>query len=135
MSRNNRYAPETISLDEFCQRLQPKSNIWSVLVGKPPGTIVRDLRERIAGSETFAADEGADDIVRKLGETDDDYAILWGFQRWSCRDWHRFNAFRSLLDRGNRGGVLVLSSGALRGMLRCAPHFASWVGARIYTLP
>jgi hypothetical protein len=131
------------SVDELLQRIgaRPDGNIWMVLVVDIDDieSIVTDLQDTIeVFSEcitgTISGESGARALINQISEASEEYFLLWQLDTWDNNEWKIFDALRSRLDKGNKGGLLVISEQANYLMIRNAPNFVSWLGARIYYL-
>jgi hypothetical protein len=135
------------SLDEFLQRNGGllDSNIWMVLVVdiNDIELTVTDLRDTLeifsecstgTISGTISGESGVRNLINQIKEASEEYFLLWKLDDWDNNEWKIFDALRSRLDKGNKGGLLVLSEQANNLMIHNAPNFVSWLGARIYYL-
>ncbi|MFN9817258.1 MAG: ABC transporter permease [Pseudanabaena sp.] len=131
------------SLDEFLQRNGGliDSNIWMVLVVdiNDIEAIVADLKDTIeifseCITGTISGKFGARALINQISEASEEYFLLWELDTWDNNEWKIFDALRSRLDKGNKGGLIVLSELAYGFMIHNAPNFVSWLGARIYYL-
>jgi hypothetical protein len=131
------------SLDEFLQRNGGllDSNIWMVLVvyTNDIESTVTDLRDTLeifseCSTGTISGESGVRNLINQIKEASEEYFLLWKLDDWDNNEWKIFDALRSRLDKGNKGGLLVLSEQANNLMIHNAPNFVSWLGARIYYL-
>ena len=131
------------SLDEFLQRNGGllDSNIWMVLVVDMNDIelTVTDLRDTLeifseCSTGTISGESGVRNLINQIKEASEEYFLLWKLDDWDNNEWKIFDALRSRLDKGNKGGLLVLSEQANNLMIHNAPNFVSWLGARIYYL-
>jgi len=131
------------SLDEFLQRNGGllDSNIWMVLVVdiNDIELTVTDLRDTLeifseCSTGTISGESGVRNLINQIKEASEEYFLLWKLDDWDNNEWKIFDALRSRLDKGNKGGLLVLSEQANNLMIHNAPNFVSWLGARIYYL-
>jgi hypothetical protein len=131
------------SVDELLQRIgsRPDGNIWMILVVdiNDIESIVTDLQDTIevfseCSTATISGKSGARALINDISEASEEYFLLWELDTWENNEWKIFDALRSRLDKGNKGGLLVLSEQANYLMIHNAPNFVSWVGARIYYL-
>lgn len=131
------------SIDELLQKIgsRPDGNIWMVLVVdiNDIESIVTDLKDTIeVFSEcitgTISGESGARSLINQISEASEEYFLLWKLDNWDSNEWKIFDALRSRLDKGNKGGLIVLSEQANYLILHNAPNFVSWLGARIYYL-
>ena len=131
------------SLDEFLQRNGGliDSNIWMVLVVdiNDLESTVADLQDTIeifseCSTGTISGEFGARSLINQISEASEEYLLLWQLDNWDNNEWKIFDALRSRLDKGNKGGLLVISEQANYLMIHNAPSFVSWLGARIYYL-
>ena len=131
------------SLDEFLQRNSGllDSNIWTVLVVDIDDieSTATDLQDTIeifseCNTGTVSGESGARDLINQISEASEEYLLLWKLDDWDNNEWRTFDALRSRLDKGNKGGLLIISEQANYLMLHNAPNFVSWLGARIYYL-
>jgi hypothetical protein len=131
------------SLDEFLQRNGGllDSNIWMVLVvyTNDIELTVTDLRDTLeifseCSTGTISGESGVRNLINQIKEASEEYFLLWKLDDWDNNEWKIFDALRSRLDKGNKGGLLVLSEQANNLMIHNAPNFVSWLGARIYYL-
>ena len=131
------------SIDELLQRIgaRPDGNIWMILVVNIDyiESIVTDLQDTIeifseCNTGNISGESGARDLINQISEASEEYFLLWKLEDWDNKEWKIFDALRSRLDKGNKGGLLVLSEQANYLMIHNAPNFVSWIGARIYYL-
>ncbi|NMF60308.1 ABC transporter permease [Pseudanabaena yagii GIHE-NHR1] len=131
------------SVDELLQRIgaRPDGNIWMVLVVdiNDIESIVTDLQDTIEiFSECITASisgkSGARAVINDISKASEEYFLLWELDTWENNEWKIFDALRSRLDKGNKGGLLIISEQANNLMIHNAPNFVSWLGARIYYL-
>ncbi|WP_103669848.1 ABC transporter permease [Pseudanabaena sp. BC1403] len=131
------------SLDELLQRIgsRPDGNIWMALVVDIDDieSIVTDLQDTIeifseCNTATISGKSDARALINQISEASEEYFLLWKLDDWDNNEWKIFDALRSRLDKGNKGGLLVLSEQANDLMIHNAPNFVSWLGARIYYL-
>ena len=131
------------SVDELLQKIgaQPDGNIWMILVVNIDDIelIATDLQDTIeifseCNTGTISGEFGARDLIDQISEASEEYFLLWRLESWNNSEWKIFDALRSRLDKGNKGGLLVLSEQANYLMMHNAPNFVSWLGARIYYL-
>lgn len=131
------------SVDELLQRIgsRPDGNIWMLLVVDIDDieSIVTDLQDTIeifseCITVTISGESGARALINQISEASEEYFLLWKLNDWDNNEWGIFDTLRSRLDKGNKGGLLVLSEQANYLMLHNAPNFVSWLGARIYYL-
>jgi len=131
------------SVDELLQRIgaRPDGNIWMILVVDIDDieSTVTDLQDSIeifseCSTGTISGESGARDLVNLITKASEKYLLLWQLEAWGNNEWKIFDALRSRLDKGNKGGLLVLSEPANYLMIHNAPNFLSWLGARIYYL-
>ena len=131
------------SLDEFLQRNGGllDSNIWMVLVvyTNDIESTVTDLRDTLeifseCSTGTISGESGVRNLINQIKEASEEYFLLWKLDDWDNNEWKIFDALRSRLDKGNKGGLLVISEQANDLMIHNAPNFLSWLGARIYYL-
>ncbi len=132
-----KYMLSEITVYEFLSNtlVQP-DNVWSALVIEENET-AQTLEELQDGIEIFAectvASFDVQDTTAKIdGSTD--YLLLWNFDQWTTPMWQQFDCQRSYLDRGKRGGSIIISELALGKMLSDSPNFASWIGSKIFRL-
>jgi len=132
-----------LSLDEFLQRNGGllDSNIWIVLIVNIDDieSIATDLQDTIevfseCTTGTISGKSGARDLINQISEASEEYFLLWKLDDWDSNQWKIFDALRSRLDKGNKGGLLVISEQANDLMIHNAPNFLSWLGARMYYL-
>ena len=131
------------SIDELLQRIgaRPDGNIWMILVVdiNDIESIVADLQDTIeifseCITVTISGESGARALINQISEASEEYFLLWELDTWDNNEWKIFDALRSRLDKGNKGGLIVLSEQANDFMIHNAPNFVSWLGARIYYL-
>jgi len=131
------------SIDELLQKIgsRPDGNIWMVLVVdiNDIESIVTDLQDTIeifseCNTSNISGESGARDLINQISKASDQYLLLWQLDSWDINEWKIFDALRSRLDKGNKGGLLVTSEQANNLMIHNAPNFVSWLGARIYYL-
>jgi hypothetical protein len=131
------------SIDELLQKIgaRPDGNIWMVLVVDIDDmqSIITDLQDTIeifseCSTATISGKSGARALINDISEASEEYFLLWELDTWDNNEWKNFDALRSRLDKGNKGGLLVISEQANYLMLHNAPNFVSWLGARIYYL-
>ena len=131
------------SVDELLQKIgaQPDGNIWMTLVVNIDDieSIATDLQDTIeifseCNTGNISGESGARDLINQISEASEEYFLLWKLEDWDNKEWKIFDALRSRLDKGNKGGLLVLSEQANYLMIHNAPNFVSWIGARIYYL-
>ncbi|MEA5487053.1 MULTISPECIES: ABC transporter permease [Pseudanabaena] len=131
------------SIDELLQKIgaRPDGNIWMVLVVDIDDmqSIITDLQDTIeifseCSTVTISGESGARALINQISEASEEYFLLWQLDTWDNSEWKIFDALRSRLDKGNKGGLLVLSEQANDLMIHNAPNFVSWLGARIYYL-
>jgi hypothetical protein len=131
------------SLDEFLQRNGGliDSNIWMVLVVdiNDIDLIATDLQDTIeifseCTTGTISGKFGARSLISQISEASEEYLLLWQLDTWDNNEWKIFDALRSRLDKGNKGGLLIISEQANNLMIHNSPNFVSWLGARIYYL-
>jgi hypothetical protein len=131
------------SVDELLQRIgsRPDGNIWMILVVdiNDIESIVADLQDTIeifseCITVTISGESGARALINQISEASEEYFLLWKLYDWDNNEWKIFDALRSRLDKGNKGGLIVLSEQANGFMIHNAPNFVSWLGARIYYL-
>jgi hypothetical protein len=126
-----------ITVYEFLSNIlvQP-DNVWSALVIGEDET-AQTLEELQDGIEIFAectvASFDVQDAEAKI-DSSIDYLLLWNFDQWTTSVWQQFDYRRSYLDRGKRGGSIIISESAMGEMLSNAPNFASWIGSKIFRL-
>jgi hypothetical protein len=132
-----------LSLDEFLQRNGGllDSNIWIVLIVNIDDieSMATDLQDTIeifseCTTGTISGESGARDLINQISEASEEYFLLWKLDDWDSNQWKIFDALRSRLDKGNKGGLLVISEQANDLMIHNAPNFLSWLGARMYYL-
>jgi hypothetical protein len=115
--------------------VQP-DNVWSALLIEENET-AQVLQELQDGIEIFAectvASFDVQDVEAKI-DVNTGYLLLWNFDQWTDLMWQQFDYKRSYLDRGKRGGAIILSESALGKMLSHAPNLSSWVGSKIFRL-
>lgn len=123
-------------------RVQPNSNIWSVLIINNDD-IADVLEELIDGIEIFVessvesinVEEKINDFnienIDKIFNPDVNYFLLWGFDSWGDDQWRQLDYARSSLDHKNRCGLLLLSEPSAVRMIDQAPNFYSWINGRI----
>ncbi|MEE3716480.1 ABC transporter permease [Tumidithrix elongata RA019] len=130
-----------VSLGEFLQRVGSlsDSNIWIALVvdSKDIQVAVDDLQDTIeifTECETgiISGENGARELIDRVVDATQDYLLFWQLEMWQPEEWRAFDALRSRLDKGKKGGLLVLSLDTAKTMLANAPNFVSWLGANIY---
>jgi hypothetical protein len=102
-------------------------------------SIITDLQDTIeifseCSTVTISGESGARALINQISEASEEYFLLWQLDTWDNSEWKIFDALRSRLDKGNKGGLLVLSEQANDLMIHNAPNFVSWLGARIYYL-
>ena len=131
------------SVDELLQKIgaQPDGNIWMTLVVNIDDieSIATDLQDTIeifseCNTGTISGEFGARDLIDQISEASEEYFLLWKLDDWDNNEWKTFDALRSRLDKGSKGGLLVISKQANYLMMHNAPNFVSWLGARIYYL-
>ena len=131
------------SVDELLQRIgsRPDGNIWMILVVDIDDieSIAADLQDTIeifseCATGTVSSEFGARDLINQISEASEEYFLLWKLDDWDNNEWKTFDALRSRLDKGSKGGLLVISEQANYLMVHNAPNFVSWLGARIYYL-
>lgn len=132
---------ELISLDELLIKIgsHPDSNIWAVLVVKfeDMASIVADLKDTLeifieSEIAVISGEQGARELIEKVKRAKQDYIILWQLETWETRDWKSFDAFRSNLDKGDIGGLILLTEESTHIFLRTAPNWSSWLGAKVF---
>ncbi|MFN7716789.1 MAG: ABC transporter permease, partial [Pseudanabaenaceae cyanobacterium] len=132
-----------LSLDEFLQRNGGllDSNIWIVLIVNIDDieSMATDLQDTIeifseCTTGTISGESGARDLINQISEASEEYFLLWKLDDWDSNQWKIFDALRSRLDKGNKGGLLIISEQANDLMIHNAPNFLSWLGARMYYL-
>lgn len=131
----------SLSIDEFLQRIgsQPNGNIWSALITSNSyiQQLVDDLQETLsifAECEVgcLSADDETNVFVEKIIQANEDYLILWNFEKWNKNNWYELDCMRSSLMR-KRGVVLILSADSAKTMFSYAPNIVSWLGSRVYS--
>ena len=134
------------SIDELLQRIgsRPDGNIWMVIAVDIDDikSITKDLQDTIeifseCITGTISGESGARDLINQISKASEEYLLLWKLDDWDNNEWKIFDALRSRLDKGNKGGkggLLIISEQANYLMLHNAPNFVSWLGARIYYL-
>ena len=131
------------SIDELLQRIgsRPDGNIWMVIAVdiNDIKSIIIDLQDTIeifseCNTGTISGEFGARALINQIIEASEEYLLLWKLDDWDNNEWKIFDALRSRLDKGNKGGLLIISEQANYLMLHNAPNFVSWLGARIYYL-
>ncbi|MEA5568381.1 hypothetical protein [Anabaena sp. UHCC 0399] len=131
-----------ISIDEFLQRIgsHPEGNIWSVLIvsNSSHQQLVDDLKETLGifaecEVECLSGNSEPSHLVKKIIHADQDYIIIWDFEKWDRNHWYRLDCMRSALIR-KRGVVLILSPESAKTMFSYAPNIVSWLGSRVYNL-
>ncbi|BBC24555.1 ABC transporter permease [Pseudanabaena sp. ABRG5-3] len=134
---------ELSSIDELLQKIgaRPDGNIWMVLVVDIDDmqSIITDLQDTIeifseCSTATISGKSGARALINDISEASEEYFLLWELDTWDNNEWKIFDALRSRLDKGNKGGLIVISEQANNLMIHNAPNFVSWLGARIYYL-
>ena len=129
------------SLDELLQRItaRPDGNIWMALIVTIDEieSTLEDLQDTLeifneCETGTLSGKEGALDLVQQINQNSEAYILLYDFENWDSQEWKTFDGFRSHLDKGKKGGFLILTQESTRLMLHNAPNFVSWLGARIY---
>ena len=129
------------SLDELLQRItaRPDGNIWMALIVAIDEieSTLEDLQDTLeifneCETGTLSGKEGALDLVQQINQNSEAYILLYDFENWDSQEWKTFDGFRSHLDKGKKGGFLILTQESTRLMLHNAPNFVSWLGARIY---
>ena len=119
------------SLDEFLQRNGGllDSNIWMVLVvyTNDIESTVTDLRDTLeifseCSTGTISGESGVRNLINQIKEASEEYFLLWKLDDWDNNEWKIFDALRSRLDKGNKGGLLVLSEQANNLMIHNAPN-------------
>ncbi len=132
---------KSYSLDQLLQRIgsQPNGNIWIALITKTDQleSTVEDFQDTLnvfneCETGLISAQEGVSNLVNQVEKNPESYLLLYNFEDWDQQDWKTFDGFRSRLDRGQKGGCLILTEQSSRLMLHHAPNFVSWLGARIY---
>jgi hypothetical protein len=131
-----------ITVDELWPRIrvQTEGNTWSVIIVDDQDLVnaVEELAESIeifleCKIQSIDVDTTKIEFISGI-ESDTDYILLWNFSNWSNTDWQELDYMRSRLDKGNRGGILILSQSAVEKMSSYAPNFSSWVGGRIFQM-
>jgi hypothetical protein len=131
------------SLDELLQRIgsRPDGNIWMILVVdiNDMESVATDLQDTIeifseCNTANISGESGARSLIKQISEASEEYFLLWKLDDWDDNEWEIFDALRSRLDKGSKGGLLVVSEQANNLMIHNAPNFVSWLGARIYYL-
>lgn len=132
---------KSYSLDQLLHRLssQPNGNIWIALITQSDQleSTIEDFQDTLdifneCETGLISAKEGVFSLVNQIEENPESYLLLYNFESWEQQDWKTFDGFRSRLDRGKKGGCLILTEQSSRLMLHNAPNFVSWLGARIY---
>lgn len=132
---------KSYSLDQLLHRLssQPNGNIWIALITQSDQleSTIEDFQDTLdifneCETGLISAKEGVFSLVNQIEENPESYLLLYNFESWEKQDWKTFDGFRSRLDRGKKGGCLILTEQSSRLMLHNAPNFVSWLGARIY---
>lgn len=130
------------SLDELLQRIgsRPDSNIWMVIVVNPDDmkATIEDLQDTIeifteCETGVISGGYGARELVTQINKALQEYLLLHQFELWEDDEWKTFDALRSHLDKGQKGGLLVLSEESTHSMLHNASNFVSWLGGKIYS--
>jgi hypothetical protein len=129
------------SLDELLIRIgsHPDSNIWVVLVVKSEDmyATVQDLKDTLEifiESEicVISGENGATKLIEQVREAEQDYLLFWQLEAWEITDWRSFDALRSRLDKGEKGGLIVLTEQSIHSLVHNAPNLASWLGAKVF---
>ncbi|MFM6288077.1 MAG: hypothetical protein ACKPES_01890 [Dolichospermum sp.] len=132
---------KSYSLDQLLHRLssQPNGNIWIALITQSDQleSTIEDFQDTLdifneCETGLISAQGGVFSLVKQIEENPESYLLLYNFEGWDQQDWKTFDGFRSRLDRGKKGGCLILTEQSSRLMLHNAPNFVSWLGARIY---
>jgi hypothetical protein len=130
----------SVSLDELLQKTSTiNSNVWIALIvdSNDIQATVDDLQDTVeifteCETGVLSGESGAYELVDQVVGATQDYLLLWQLEMWQAQDWQEFDALRSRLDKGKKGGLLVLSLDSVRSMLANAPNFVSWLGTNIY---
>jgi hypothetical protein len=131
-----------VTVNELLTRIgvQSEGNIWSATV-VVDSEIFQAVEELSEGIEIFAECRVQSIDVSEIKlefieaiDPDVDYVVLWNFGCWIQMEWQGLDSFRSRLDRGKRGGILIVSQQAVEQMISAAPNFSSWVGGKIFQL-
>jgi hypothetical protein len=131
-----------ITVDELLPRIrvQTEGNTWSVIIFDDQD-LVNAIEELVESIKIFleCKIQNIDVSSAKIQfiseiESDTDYILLWNFGNWTNTDWQELDYMRSSLDKGKRGGILILSQSAVEKMSSYAPNFSSWVGGRIFQM-
>jgi hypothetical protein len=129
------------SLDELLIRIgsHPDSNIWAVLVVKSEDipSIVEDLQDTLeifieSEIAVISGQNGAKELIEQVKKAEQDYILLWQLDVWQTADWRSFDAFRSNLDKGDKGGLILLTKESTYSLIHNAPNLASWLGAKVF---
>ncbi|AFY74069.1 hypothetical protein Syn7502_02045 [Synechococcus sp. PCC 7502] len=132
---------DKLSLDELLIKriIHLDSNIWAVLVVKSediPSTVVdlQDTLEIFIKSEiaVISGQNGVRELIEQVKKAEQDYILLWQLELWQTADWKSFDALRSRLDKGDKGGLILLTEESTYSLLHNAPNFASWLGAKVF---
>jgi hypothetical protein len=129
------------SCDEILQRILsvPSQNSWFMFIipKNQQHDAIEELEESIPifleePVKVISADIGLKKLVEEISASDD-RILLWRFETWTDQDWKALDGERTRLIRHN-GGLLLLTPETSELFQRYAPHFSSFVGAKILTI-
>jgi hypothetical protein len=129
------------SCDEILQRILsvPSQNSWFMFIipKNQQHDAIEELEESIPiflnePVEVISADIGLKNLVEKI-DVSDDRILLCHFEAWTDQDWKVLDGERTRLIRGN-GGFLLLTPEAAELFQRYAPHFSSFIGAKVFAM-
>jgi hypothetical protein len=136
------FSQVSISIDDFLQRIGSQAtsgNTWSALITSNSDSqqLADDLQETLsifAECEVgcLSAHDETHVFVEKIIQANEDYLILWNFEKWKKNNWYKLDCMRSSLMR-KRGVVLILSPESAKIMFSYAPNIVSWLGSRVYS--
>jgi hypothetical protein len=126
------------SCDEILQRIlsTPRQNSWFIFIipQNQQNDAIEELEESIPifleePVKVISADIGLKKLVEEIGASDD-CILLWRFETWTDQDWKALDGDRTRLIRDN-GGLFLLTPETSESFQRYAPHFSSFIGARV----
>ena len=130
------------SLDELLIRIgshPESSNFWAILVIKSEDMIstVADLEDTLeifieSAIALISGENGARELIKQVETSAQEYLLLWQLETWELADWRSFDGFRSRLDKGKKGGLILLTEQSTHSLMHYCPNLASWLGAKVF---
>jgi len=130
------------SLDDLLIKIGSRPeriNFWAVLVVKSEDMIftVSDLEDTLeifieSPIAVISGENGARELIKQVETSAQEYLLLWQLEAWKLVDWQSFDGFRSRLDKGKKGGLILLTEQSTHSLMRYCPNFASWLGAKVF---